>query len=255
MPRPSADKYFMEMVDLVSKRTTCLRRSVGAVLVKDGHIISTGYNGAPRGMKHCDEVGCIRQKLNVPSGERHELCRAVHAEQNAIVQAAYHGISTKDSTMYVSLHPCVQCVKILINAGVKEVVFESDNYNDDLSKEMLKESGVVSRQFPPPPIGGWVKMSGGFSLNTSGYSGYFGRATEHFKCPKCDRYAYYCGTCCDNYYVVPLEGHEIYEKERPETAVQCPVCKLYYKDENRPYFENKCCSEKCEKEFYYKTDW
>jgi len=147
MTRPDKDEYFMNMVDLVSTRTTCMRRQVGAVLVKEGHVISTGYNGAPRGLKHCEEVGCIRQQMNVPSGERQELCRAVHAEQNAIVQAAYHGTPTNGSTMYCNYHPCVQCTKMIINAGIVEVVYKDEAYKDDLSREMLKESGVVLRKW------------------------------------------------------------------------------------------------------------
>jgi dCMP deaminase len=146
MQRPDVDSYFMEMALLVSTRTTCLRRRVGAVLVKDGHVISTGYNGSPRGLKHCAEVGCIRQQLNIPSGERHELCRAVHAEQNAVIQAAYHGTSTKGATLYTNYWPCVQCAKILINAGIEEIVYLDDSYNDSLSKEMLKESGIKMRK-------------------------------------------------------------------------------------------------------------
>jgi dCMP deaminase len=147
MARPDKDEYFMRMVDLASERTTCLRRKVGAVLVKDGHVISTGYNGAPRGLKHCEEVGCVRQKLNIPSGERQELCRAVHAEQNAIIQAAYHGTSTKDATIYCNYHPCVQCAKIIINAGIKEIVYGDEAYTDNLSRVMLEESGITTRKY------------------------------------------------------------------------------------------------------------
>ena len=102
MDRPSADEYFMNMAQLVATRSTCVRRQVGAVIVKDKRVLSTGYNGAPKGSKHCDELGCIRVKLNVPSGTRHELCRGVHAEQNAVIQAAYFGVSVKDSTIYTT---------------------------------------------------------------------------------------------------------------------------------------------------------
>jgi dCMP deaminase len=148
MSRPDKDEYFMKMVELASTRTTCMRRRVGAVLVKDGHIVSTGYNGAPRGLKHCEEVGCVRQKMNIPSGQRQELCRAVHAEQNAIVQAAYHGIATNGAVLYTTTWPCVQCAKMLINAGIKEIVYaETKNYHDPLSEEILKESGMVVRQW------------------------------------------------------------------------------------------------------------
>jgi len=144
--RPSYDEYFMEMAHVVSKRSTCLRRKVGAILVKDKHILSTGYNGAPKGLKHCSEVGCLREKLNIPSGERHELCRGLHAEQNAIIQAAVFGTSIKDSVLYCTNTPCVVCVKMLINAGVKEVVF-SGKYPDDLARKMLDESKIEVRIF------------------------------------------------------------------------------------------------------------
>ncbi|HPJ75530.1 MAG: cytidine/deoxycytidylate deaminase family protein [Clostridia bacterium] len=141
MDRPSWDEYFMQVVHLVKTRSTCLRRKVGAVIVKDKRILATGYNGAPIGCRHCEEVGCLRQKLNVPSGERHELCRAIHAEQNAIVQAARAGTSIDGATIYVSAQPCVICAKMLINSGIKRIVFEGD-YPDELSKELLDESGL-----------------------------------------------------------------------------------------------------------------
>ncbi len=134
----------MEMSQFVSKRSTCIRRKVGAILVKDKHILSTGYNGAPKGLKHCSEVGCLREDLNVPSGERHELCRGLHAEQNAIIQAAVFGVSIKDSVLYCTNTPCVVCVKMLINAGVKELVFSGD-YPDELAKKMLSESNIKIR--------------------------------------------------------------------------------------------------------------
>jgi len=144
--RPSYDEYFMEMAHVVAKRSTCLRRKVGAILVKDKHILSTGYNGAPKGLRHCSEVGCLREKLNVPPGERHELCRGLHAEQNVIIQAAVFGISIKDSVLYCTNTPCVVCVKMLINAGVKEIVFSGD-YPDDLAKKMLSESNIKVNNF------------------------------------------------------------------------------------------------------------
>jgi dCMP deaminase len=131
----------MQVVHLVKTRSTCLRRKVGAVIVKDKRILATGYNGAPVGCRHCEETGCLRQKLNVPSGERHELCRAIHAEQNAIVQAAKAGTSIDGSTIYVSAQPCVICAKLLINSGIIRIVFEGD-YPDELSKELLDESGI-----------------------------------------------------------------------------------------------------------------
>ena len=142
MERPSNDEYFMSMAKLVATRSTCIRRQVGAVIVKDKRVLSTGYNGSPKGSKHCDELGCIRVELNVPSGTRHELCRGVHAEQNAVVQAAYFGVSVKDSTIYSTTHPCSMCAKLIINAGIIEIVY-NEGYPDDLSKELLFETGIV----------------------------------------------------------------------------------------------------------------
>jgi len=142
MDRPSWDEYFMEMAALTSKRSTCMRRQVGAVIVKDKHIIATGYNGAPRGIKHCEERGgCLREKLNVPSGERHELCMALHAEQNAIIQAATLGQSIEDGVMYVTNQPCVICAKMIINAGIKRIVVR-EGYPDQLSRDILGEAGL-----------------------------------------------------------------------------------------------------------------
>jgi len=155
--RPSYDEYFMEMAKVVSKRSTCLRRKVGAILVKDKHILSTGYNGAPKGLKHCSEIGCLREKQNVPSGERHELCRGLHAEQNAIIQAAVFGISIKNSVLYCTNTPCVVCVKMLINAGVTEIVF-SGEYPDNLAKKMLNESEVKIRNYNNKKISKIEKM-------------------------------------------------------------------------------------------------
>jgi len=139
--RPSWDEYFMDIVELVKTRSTCIRRQVGALIVKDKRILSTGYNGAPAGCSHCSETGCIREKLNIPSGQRHELCRAIHAEQNAIVQAAYSGTSVKDGTLYVTHQPCVMCAKMAINAGIKKIVFRGD-YPDELSMQLLEEAGI-----------------------------------------------------------------------------------------------------------------
>lgn len=136
MERPDWDSYFMEIAQVVSKRSTCLRRSVGAVLVKDRQILATGYNGTPKGFPHCEEVGCLREQLHVPSGTKHELCRGIHAEQNAIIQAAVHGASTKGATIYCTHQPCVVCAKILINAGVKRIVY-ANPYPDKLAQEMM----------------------------------------------------------------------------------------------------------------------
>ncbi len=145
--RPSWDEYFMQIAHLVSQRSTCLRRKVGAVIVKDKRVLSTGYNGAPSGIKHCDVTGCLREKLKVPSGQRHELCRGLHAEQNALLQAALHGVSVKDAVIYITNQPCIICTKMLINAGIKEVVFEGD-YPDSMSSQFLEEAGVKLRRFP-----------------------------------------------------------------------------------------------------------
>ena len=146
MNRPDNGEYFMEMTFLVSKRSTCLRRRVGAVIVRDKHVISTGYNGSPRGTKHCEELGCIRQQMNIPSGTRHELCRGVHAEQNAITQAAYFGTSVANATIYTTTFPCSMCAKILINAGITEVVY-ADGYVDDLSKKLFAETNIKVREY------------------------------------------------------------------------------------------------------------
>ena len=142
--RPSWDEYFLDIAELVSRRSTCLRRNVGAVLVKDKRILATGYNGAPSRIRHCDEVGCIREKLKIPSGERHELCRGLHGEQNAFLQAALHGSSLKGACLYSTTQPCVICAKMIINAGITEVVIKGD-YPDRMSKEMLREAKVKVR--------------------------------------------------------------------------------------------------------------
>lgn len=144
--RPSWDEYFLEVAVLVSKRATCLRRKVGAVLIKDKRILATGYNGAPSGLKDCLEIGyCLREKLGVPSGQRHELCRGLHAEQNVLIQAALHGISTKDSALYLTNQPCIICAKMLINAGIKEIVMAGD-YPDEMARKLLKEAGIKLRK-------------------------------------------------------------------------------------------------------------
>lgn len=139
--RPSWEAYFMDITFLVSKRSTCLRRSVGAIIVKDKRILSTGYNGAPTGIKHCFETGCLREKLHIASGENHELCRGIHAEQNAIIQAAYHGVSIKDATLFCTNLPCSICSKMIINAGICKICYAS-GYADAMSKAMLEEAGV-----------------------------------------------------------------------------------------------------------------
>lgn len=139
--RPTIDEYFSQFADLAATRSTCIRRQVGAVLVRDKHILSTGYNGAPAHMKHCTTETCLRLKADVKPGERHELCRGVHAEQNAIIQCALHGVSSRDATLYVTHSPCTICAKMLINAGIKRVVVKR-RYPDAEGIQMLKDSGV-----------------------------------------------------------------------------------------------------------------
>ncbi len=147
LDRPALDEYFMEIAKVVARRSTCLRQKVGAVIVKDKRILATGYNGAPSGLPHCDEVGCLREKLKIPSGERQELCRGVHAEQNAIIQAAKFGISVDGATLYSTHCPCIVCAKIIINAGIKRVVY-GRRYADRDGLELLKEAGIEIVYFP-----------------------------------------------------------------------------------------------------------
>jgi dCMP deaminase len=139
--RPSWPEYFMAITKLVATRSTCLRRHVGAILVKDKRILASGYNGAPSGLRHCEEVGCLRANSSVPSGERHELCRGLHAEQNLIIQSAYHGISIKGAILYCTNKPCVICTKMIINSGIIKIYYE-DGYDDPLSDQMLNEAGL-----------------------------------------------------------------------------------------------------------------
>jgi dCMP deaminase len=143
--RPSWDEYFLEVARLVSRRATCLRRNVGAVLVKDKKILATGYNGAPSGLEHCLDIGCLREKLKIPSGQRQELCRGLHAEQNVLVQAALYGISTQNSSLYVTNQPCIICAKMLINAGIKEIVIAA-GYPDKMAMDFLKEAKIKVRK-------------------------------------------------------------------------------------------------------------
>jgi len=146
MQRPSWDQYFMEITHLVATRSSCLRRQVGAVLVKQKNILATGYNGVPSGITHCSETGCLRERLKVPSGERHELCRGLHAEQNAIIQAARHGINIDGATLYCTTMPCIICSKMIINAGIKKIVFEH-GYTDELAQEMIAEAAIEVVRF------------------------------------------------------------------------------------------------------------
>lgn len=139
--RKDWDSYFMDICFAVATRSTCLRRQVGAVIVKDNRLLSTGYNGAPRGLTHCDEAGCLREKYQVPSGERHELCRGLHAEQSAVVQAAMYGVSINEGTIYATHQPCSACTKILINAGIKRIVYQY-SYPDKLAEKLIAEAGI-----------------------------------------------------------------------------------------------------------------
>ena len=136
----------MDIADLVSRRATCLRRAVGAVIVLDKRILATGYNGAPSGLRHCRETGCLRETLNIPSGERHEICRGLHGEQNAIIQAAVHGVKIEGGTLYSTHQPCSVCARMIINAKIKRLVFRGD-YRDDLALEMLNEAKIEMCRF------------------------------------------------------------------------------------------------------------
>lgn len=143
--RPSWDEYFVQIARVVSSRATCLRRQLGAVIVREKRMLATGYNGVPSGLPHCAEVGCIRELMGVPSGERHELCRGLHAEQNAIIQAALYGVSVKGGTIYTMAQPCAMCAKMIINAGLRRVVYCED-YPDALAAQLLREAGVAVEQ-------------------------------------------------------------------------------------------------------------
>jgi len=145
--RPTWEEYFLEMARVVAHRSTCLRRRVGALLVRDKRILATGYNGAPAGLPHCEDVGCLREQKRIPPGERQELCRGLHAEQNAVIQGALHGVSLKGSVLYATTQPCVTCAKMLINAGVRRVVYEGE-YPDQLALEMLQQAGVELVRVP-----------------------------------------------------------------------------------------------------------
>ena len=147
--RPSWDEYFMELASVVAKRSTCLRRNVGALIVKDKRVLATGYNGAPTGLRHCAEVGCLREKLGIPSGERAEMCRGLHAEQNALVQAARYGIAVMGSDLYCTTEPCGTCAKMIINAGIERVVF-AEPYPDQLARDLFREAGTRVERFPKP---------------------------------------------------------------------------------------------------------
>jgi dCMP deaminase len=141
LSRPGSDEYFLKIASVVAERSTCRRHHIGAVAVRDKHILATGYNGAPSGFKDCLELGCLRDELGIPSGERQEICRGIHAEQNVIIQATLHGVSLEGSTIYATHTPCVLCAKMLVNAKVKRFV-SFGKYSDDSFIELFKEAGI-----------------------------------------------------------------------------------------------------------------
>lgn len=141
----------MSIAALVSGRSTCLRRKVGAVAVKDRRILATGYNGVPSGMAHCETTGCLRQQLGIPSGQRHEICRGIHAEQNIIIQAAIHGINIGEADYYCTHHPCAQCAKMLINCHARHIYY-GDSYPDEMAASMLAEAGIPTERLNLPDM-------------------------------------------------------------------------------------------------------
>jgi len=149
--RPDWDHYFMAIAEVAALRSNCRRRHVAAVLVRDHRIISTGYNGTPRGIRNCDEGGCPRCNSETPSGHNLHECLCCHAEENAIVQAAYHGIAVKGATLYTTYSPCLLCSKMIINAGIKEVIFKDHYTIDDISMRLLAEAGVAIRALRAEP--------------------------------------------------------------------------------------------------------
>jgi dCMP deaminase len=151
LSRPDIDEYFLKIALVVAERSTCLRHHVGAVAVKDKHILSTGYNGAAAGLKDCLELGCLRNELNIPSGTRHEICRAIHAEQNVIIQASLHGVSLEGATIYCTHTPCILCAKMLVNARIKRFV-SFGKYSDDAFGELFKEAGIDVDIKEQPPL-------------------------------------------------------------------------------------------------------
>jgi len=148
--RPDIDEYFLKIATVVAERSTCRRHHVGAVAVRDKHILTTGYNGAPSGLKDCLELGCLRDELNIESGTRHEICRGIHAEQNVIIQAALHGVDLTGATIYVTHSPCILCAKMLVNAKIKRFV-TFGNYADDSFRDLFKEAGIEFELHEKPP--------------------------------------------------------------------------------------------------------
>jgi dCMP deaminase len=148
--RPGADEYFLKIASVVAERATCRRHHVGAVAVRDKHILSTGYNGAPAGLPDCLELGCLRDARGIPSGTRQELCRGIHAEQNAIIQASLHGVNLEGSTVYCTHTPCNLCAKMLVNAGIKRYV-SFGHYDDDSFEDLFHQAGIEVDIMPKPP--------------------------------------------------------------------------------------------------------
>jgi len=148
--RPNVDEYFLKIASVVAERSTCLRHHVGAVAVRDKHILATGYNGAAAGLKDCLELGCLRNEHNIPSGTRHEICRSIHAEQNVIIQASLHGVSLEGSTIYCTHTPCILCAKMLVNSRIKRFV-SFGTYADNSFIDLFKEAGIEADILPKPP--------------------------------------------------------------------------------------------------------
>jgi dCMP deaminase len=148
--RPDIDEYFLKIASVVAERSTCRRHHIGAVAVKNKHILATGYNGAPAGLQDCLELGCLRDELKIPSGERHEICRGIHAEQNVIIQATLHGVSLEGSTIYCTHTPCVLCAKMLVNAKIKRFV-SFGQYDDNSFVDLFREAGIAVDVQPRPP--------------------------------------------------------------------------------------------------------
>lgn len=148
--RPDIDEYFLKIASVVAERSTCRRHHVGAVAVRDKHILATGYNGAASGLKDCLELGCLRDDMNVPSGTRHEVCRAIHAEQNVIIQATLHGVSLEGATIYVTHTPCILCAKMLVNAKIKRFVTFGE-YADETFRDLFKEANIEFELHKKPP--------------------------------------------------------------------------------------------------------
>ncbi|MFI3271702.1 MAG: cytidine/deoxycytidylate deaminase family protein [Pseudomonadota bacterium] len=171
MSRMPWQDYFMNITYLVAERSTCSRRKVGAIAVKDKHILATGYNGSPAGVAHCLEIGCLREKLGVPSGQRHEICRGIHAEQNVIVQAAVHGVSLAGATIYCTTQPCFICAKMLINCAVQGIYF-AEEYPDELSTAMMQEAGIPFEKISFEPSYG-KKVEGGKKTAENNAAGNF----------------------------------------------------------------------------------